>query len=154
MPVFLIRHAHAGNRSGWRGEDAERPLSDRGHAQARGLVDLLGVRGIERISSSPARRCIQTVEPLADALGLEVELDKRLAEGAPVRTALDVLLGAGTDHVLCAHGDLIPGLMHRLVTQGMRATSPDRCQKGSVWEIELEGGRAVKARYRPPTRPA
>ncbi len=148
MPVYLVRHAHAGNRAGWRGEDADRPLSDRGHAQAVGLAHRLGVRGIERISSSPARRCIQTVEPLADELGLEIELDERLAEGAAVRGALDLLLCSGPDTVLCAHGDLIPSLMHRLVSQGMRAESPDRCQKGSVWEIELDRGRPVKARYR------
>ena len=148
MPVYLVRHAHAGNRSGWRGDDADRPLSDRGHAQAVGLAHLLGVRGIERISSSPARRCIQTVEPLADELGLAVELDKRLSEGSAVREALDLVLGSGPNHVLCAHGDLIPSVMRRLVSQGMRAGSPDRCQKGSVWEIELDHGRPVKARYR------
>jgi broad specificity phosphatase PhoE len=152
MPVFLIRHAHAGNRSSWRGDDEERPLSERGLDQAMGLVQLLGDRGIARVTSSPARRCIQTVEPLAGAHDLEVELDKRLAEGSAVRAALELLLAGGDDHVLCAHGDLIPGLMHRLVADGMRANAPDRCQKGSVWEIELDHGRPGKARYRAPVR--
>jgi broad specificity phosphatase PhoE len=152
MSVFLARHAHAGNRSGWQGEDGDRPLSARGLEQARGLIEVLGERPITSITSSPARRCVQTVEPLAQALGLQVELDKRLAEGSAVRGALDVLLGGDQDHVLCAHGDLIPDLMQRLVSQGMRASGPERCQKGSVWEIELEGGRAVRARYRPPIR--
>jgi len=150
MPVFLIRHAHAGNRSSWRGEDVERPLSERGRDQARGLIDLLSDRDITLITSSPAQRCIETVEPLAQALGLRVELDKRLAEGSALRPALDVAMDAGAGHVLCAHGDLIPALMQRLVNQGMRASAPQRCQKGSVWEIELDGGRPVKARYRPP----
>jgi broad specificity phosphatase PhoE len=154
MPVFLIRHAHAGNRSSWRGEDGGRPLSQRGHAQAQGLIDLLGKRGITLITSSPAQRCVETVEPLAQALGLEVELDKRLAEGSPVQPAFEVLMGAGPGHVLCAHGDLIPSLMQRLVDEGMRASAPERCQKGSVWEIELDQGNPVKARYRPAPRPA
>ncbi len=103
----------------WRGEDGDRPLSDRGLGQAKELVDLLGDRGIGGSASSPARRCVQTVEPLAeDARSLSVDLDKRLAEGAAVRGALDLMLDGGDDQVLCAHGDLIPGLMHRLVGPG------------------------------------
>ena len=149
MPVFLVRHAHAGNRSTWPGEDGDRPLSDRGLGQARDLVDLLGDRTIRRVSSSPARRCVQTVEPLAAHLKVAVDLDKRLAEGASVRGALDLIL-AGDDQVLCAHGDLIPDVMVRLVDRGLRAETPTRCQKGSVWEITVEGGRPIKARYRPP----
>jgi broad specificity phosphatase PhoE len=151
MSVFLVRHAHAGNRSSWRGEDADRPLSDRGLGQATDLADLLGEREIRRVASSPARRCVQTVEPLAELLKLSVDLDKRLAEGSALRGALDLILDGGDDQVLCAHGDLIPDLMARLVDGGMRATAPGRCQKGSAWEITLEHGRPVKARYRPPT---
>ncbi len=150
MPVFLVRHAHAGNRSSWRGEDADRPLSPRGLAQAAGLADLLGDRGVTSVSSSPARRCVQTIEPLAHALKLPVELDKRLAEGSSVKVALDALLTGGDGQVLCAHGDLIPALMARLVHGGLRASGPERCQKGSVWEIELERGKPAKARYRTP----
>jgi 8-oxo-dGTP diphosphatase len=149
MSVYVIRHAHAGNRSSWRGEDAERPLSSRGHLQAKLLGQLLGCDHISRVISSPARRCIQTVEPLAEARGVKVRTDKRLAEGASVREAYDLLV-AHDHQVLCAHGDLIPALMDRLVERGLRATGPERCQKGSVWEIELERGKPVKARYRPP----
>jgi broad specificity phosphatase PhoE len=150
MAVFLIRHAHAGNRSSWRGEDADRPLSDRGHLQAQGLASLLADRAITSVISSPARRCAQTVEPLAASLGLSVLLDKRLAEGESLRPALGLLLAAD-DAVLCAHGDLIPDLMAQLVHRGMRATHPERCQKGSVWEITLDHRRPTKARYRPPS---
>ncbi len=149
MPVFLVRHAHAGNRSTWQGEDGDRPLSDRGMGQADDLVDLLGDRTIRRVASSPARRCVQTVEPLATHLKLAVDPDKHLAEGASVRGALDLIL-AGDDQVLCAHGDLIPDVMVRLVDRGLRVEAPTRCQKGSVWEITIERGRPIKARYRPP----
>jgi broad specificity phosphatase PhoE len=150
MSVFLVRHAHAGNRSGWRGADEDRPLSRRGLAQAQGLAELLGDRGVTSVSSSPARRCVQTIEPLARSLKLEVVLDKRLAEGSSVKGALDALLGGGDGQVLCAHGDLIPALMAHLVDHGLRASGAERCQKGSVWEIELERGKPVKARYRTP----
>jgi len=152
MSVLLIRHAHAGNRSSWRGEDAARPLSERGHLQAQGLIALLADRTITSLASSPALRCAQTIEPLAASLGLDVILDKRLAEGSPLRPALGLVL-AGDDTVLCAHGDLIPDLMARLMSRGMKATHPERCQKGSVWEIEIDQAKAVRARYLPPARP-
>ena len=35
--VLLVRHAKAGSRAKWKGEDAERPLDGTGQAQAEGL---------------------------------------------------------------------------------------------------------------------
>ena len=60
------------------------------------------------------------------------------------------MLGTGDGQAFCAHGDLIPQVMEHLVGEGMRAQAPQRCQKGSVWEIELRDGRPFKARYHPP----
>ena len=150
VTVFLIRHAIAGSRSRWQGEDSLRPLNARGRQQAAGVAELLAPRGVTRVVSSPATRCVQTVEPLAETLGVEVKLDKRLAEGGRLDDALDVVF-ARPDHLAaCAHGDLIPEIMAELVRRGMQATAPQRCQKGSVWEIELRDGQPVEARYHPP----
>ncbi len=41
MPLLVVRHAHAGRRSAYRGDDRVRPLSPRGKARARELVPLL-----------------------------------------------------------------------------------------------------------------
>ena len=79
--LLLIRHAHAGDRARWRGPDDQRPLSEKGWRQARGLVPLLSDDGLARIRSSPSLRCVQTVLPLAEARGLQVEEDPRLHEG-------------------------------------------------------------------------
>jgi phosphohistidine phosphatase SixA len=146
VSVFLIRHANAGSRSKWQGDDALRPLNGRGRRQAEIIAELLGDRRIARILSSPATRCIQTVEPLAAARGLEIGVDKRLAEGGPLDHALEVVLHHDAQ-ALCAHGDLIPEIMDALVRRGMKATAPGRCQKGSIWEIELRAGEPVEARY-------
>lgn len=149
VSVFLIRHANAGSRSRWQGDDGFRPLNARGRQQASAVAELLAGRGVTKVVSSPATRCVQTVEPLADALGLRVKVDKRLAEGADLAGALDVVTARG--HLaICAHGDLIPEIMAVFVGRGMRAEAPARCQKGSVWEIELRGGRPVEATYHPP----
>ncbi len=74
---------------------------------------------MKRVVSSPYVRCVQTVEPLAEAAGLRVELDERLAEGADVDAAFDLLLELDAVHgVVCTHGDLIPLLLRRLVVHG------------------------------------
>jgi broad specificity phosphatase PhoE len=55
-------------------------LSDAGHAQAARLPDALARFPISRVVSSPQRRARQTAQPVADALGLSVDIDDRLAE--------------------------------------------------------------------------
>jgi 8-oxo-(d)GTP phosphatase len=80
--VFLVRHASAGNRKKWTGDDRLRPLDEHGFREAEGLVELLQEGRPTRVLSSGYVRCRQTVEPLAEALGLEVEEYAELAEGA------------------------------------------------------------------------
>ncbi len=71
MPVLLVRHAVALSRRSWAGKDADRPLDDRGHNQARSLVPLLEATAVVRVLASPAIRCVATVEPLAEHRGLQ-----------------------------------------------------------------------------------
>lgn len=150
--IHLIRHAKAGSRSAWAGNDVLRPLSAKGEAQAEGLADDLADRQIERVLSSPAERCVQTVEPLARQLALEVERCEALGEGRPLGPVLDLLHGLEAEAVLCAHGDLIPAAVEHLTVEGMVLDGPARCQKGSVWTLERQGDRFVAGRYRPPPR--
>lgn len=150
MIFHLIRHAKAGSRSAWTGDDSRRPLSARGETQAEGLADDLADRPIGRILSSPADRCLQTVEPLARRLGLEVEVCETLGEGRPPGPALDLLRDLDAEAALCAHGDLIPAVVEHLQLDGMALDGPARCQKGSVWTLERRGDRFVTGRYRPP----
>jgi 2,3-bisphosphoglycerate-dependent phosphoglycerate mutase len=64
--LYLVRHAHAD----WNPADG-RPLSERGRASAAVLGDLLARSPIEAIYSSPARRALETIEPLSGRLRLE-----------------------------------------------------------------------------------
>src|SRR5688500_5133995 len=91
MPLYLVRHAKAGNRHHWTGDDVERPLSPKGQAQADGLAKALDGVPLTRVLSSPYVRCVQTVEPLAAAHGLEVEETPALAEGRPLAPVLELL---------------------------------------------------------------
>lgn len=107
---ILVRHASAGDRHSWAGDDRLRPLDDRGRRQAVEIAATLRSEDIRRVVSSPYVRCVQTVEPLAAELGLEVELDERLAEGAG-GAAQPLLEEAGV--VACTHGDVVHDLLGR-----------------------------------------
>ena len=136
MSVVLLRHAWAGDRSGWDGDDRLRPLDDRGRKQALALRDLLAGKAIAHIVSSPYVRCVETVEPLAAARGLVVEIDERLAEGAPRADALSLLSGLH-DGLACTHGDVI----EELLGYGLR--------KGAAVVAEVDGHGATVAEALP-----
>ena len=110
MTNVLLRHAAAGDREQWDGDDFHRPLDAKGRRQAEALVEALRPLGVRRVLSSPYVRCVQTVEPLAAALGLPLEQDDRLAEGEG-GAAAELLLEDGV--VCCTHGDVLDALVGR-----------------------------------------
>ena len=110
-------------------------MSDKGRQQASALVDTLSLHPVKRVLSSPAVRCITTVEPLAARFGLPVEQDDRLAEGASLDD-VESLLGEVSDAALCSHGDVIPMLLRELTNRGMRPAQGLRWSKASTWVIE------------------
>jgi 8-oxo-dGTP diphosphatase len=141
--LHLIRHAHAGSRSNWDGDDQLRPLSDRGDAQAAEIADALVEAGIDRLVTSRYVRCRQTLEPLATELGLPVEDLDELAEGGWGSDALDVLLAAVAEgHIVaaCSHGDVIPAIVATAVRRGAALEGPGALKKGARYECHLEHG--------------
>lgn len=151
VAVYLVRHAHAGSRSGWQGIDSERPLSERGWRQSEHLLGVLGEEPIGRIYSSPATRCVETVEPLARRFGLPIRPRPELAEGADADAVIEFLQERARRHpVLCSHGDLIPKVIRRLRAAGMHTDDQNVSAKASVWVLDLEGDRVVRGRYVPP----
>jgi 8-oxo-dGTP diphosphatase len=105
--VILVRHAAAGEREDWEGDDRLRPLDARGRAQAEGLVAALDGLEIARVVSSPFLRCVQTVEPLAAARGLSVEPLDELGEERQVDDGAALVRSLAGDPVLaCVHGGL------------------------------------------------
>lgn len=146
MNVYLIRHAHAGDRgSGPR--DIDRPLSEQGHRRALELAEMLSGEAITRILSSPATRCTQTVEPLAQALGLPVEEHHDLWEGSRSHDVAALLAAhRDGDLVACSHGDVIPEVIEQLAAAGV-AVHGRGCEKGSLWLLERDGDGWMAARY-------
>lgn len=134
--LYLVRHAKAGERRGWQGDDRDRPLSKKGHKQA----ELIGRRLVELwpsvLWSSPYVRCIQTLEPLGRRSDLPVEVEQRLGEGEPVDPLLELLESAPDGAVMCSHGDLIPAAVQRLDRTGTTLRTPPDWRKSSVWVLK------------------
>jgi 8-oxo-dGTP diphosphatase len=153
MALYLVRHAQALSRSGWEGPDEERPLSSRGERQAEGLVDLIALPDVRRVLSSPALRCMTTVQPAAEKLGLDVRPAPELAEGAGGKSAVALLreqLTKKGDAVLCTHGDIIPEVLRIVARDDVRFRDELRWAKGSTWVFEAQGATITDARYLPP----
>ncbi|HSO50001.1 MAG TPA: NUDIX hydrolase [Acidimicrobiia bacterium] len=147
----LLRHSTAGDRTKWKGQDRNRPLTKKGRSQAESIALSLADAGIERIVTSPYDRCLQTVEPLSRVTGARIEISDTLAEEAELDPAYALVDGlVGSNAVICSHGDVIPALINRMMWAGLSLTSRFYCSKGSIWEVDVDGGKFTTARYVPP----
>ncbi|MEK3935325.1 histidine phosphatase family protein [Sporosarcina sp. FSL W7-1349] len=72
--VYMVRHCQA------TGQELQAELTDKGIEQAKELMRFFEKRNIKHIISSPFTRTIQSIQPTADSLGLQVEIDDRLTE--------------------------------------------------------------------------
>jgi hypothetical protein len=107
---------------------------------------------VNRILSSSALRCLQTVEPLAQRRDLPVETTETLAVHADPAALLALLSDpAAAETVLCGHGELIGVVLKRLLAPSPNGDSPTR-PKGSTWVLETDGGRLLRSRFLPPLR--
>ncbi|MFT4298403.1 MAG: NUDIX domain-containing protein [Aeromicrobium sp.] len=111
--LVLLRHAKAAGRRRWRGDDAERPLTEAGVQRAEAVAALLAPYGLGRLIASTAVRCRQSLEPLAAMMRSAVEIDRRLGEtSSPVKGAklVRTLIDSGESAVLCSHLPLLSAL--------------------------------------------
>ncbi|GAA3048593.1 NUDIX hydrolase [Pseudonocardia yunnanensis] len=141
--VLLVRHAKAGSRGDWDGDDDLRPLSEAGREQVRRLTGLLPLFGPERIASAPLVRCRDSVAPLAETLGLAVLDEPLLGEHAFYR---DIAAGLARFRelakepgvtVVCSQGGVIPDLVAALATGADVSVDPEDvpAKKGSTWAL-------------------
>ncbi len=150
--LLLVRHAHAGSRAEWHGDDAERPLSERGLRQVERLTGFLPLFAPEHLHSVPNKRCVDTLLPLATRLDRPLTPETVLGEsgyrvnpdGALAR--LLEIAGQGGTAVVCSQGGVIPGLLAAIgVESGMEVPA----RKGSAWLLAFDGDKPVGAHYEP-----
>jgi len=139
--VLLVRHAKAGDRAHWTGDDRLRPLEERGRRQARALVAPLAGWGVTRLVASPYVRCVQTLEPIAAHLGVPIEHEPAMAEGVSVEKARALIERVGPGPVvLCTHGDVMEALVGE----------DEPKKKGSTWLLARRERGIQPVRYWPP----
>jgi 8-oxo-dGTP diphosphatase len=157
--VLLVRHASAGSRSSWRGDDRVRPLDERGLLQAEELVRLLSRFEVQRLLSADDLRCVQTVQPLAESVGLGVDEEPLLSERGFNGRADEAVkfvrrLGSEGDSIVaCSQRDVIPELVKRVASEdGVELPRPLPLKKGSVWALSFDGQALCGAEYFPPPK--
>jgi len=147
---YVIRHAKAGSRGNWTGDDRSRPLSKKGQKQAEDLVGQFESFPIGSIFSSPYLRCTQTVEPLSRARKVQVKSSIELAEGHGLDGLNEFLGNSKLDHaVLSTHGDIVWELVEELVSRHVIRAGDGGFDKGSTWILRVQDGVPLKARYLP-----
>lgn len=149
--VYLVRHAKAGERRLWDGDDMQRPLSPKGWKQSELLAKRLGALDVSTLHSSPYLRCIQTLEPLAKRLKTTIEIEQRLCEDEPFEPVLELLAQVPAGAVLSSHGDIIPATLAALERRGAKIRTPPDWRKASVWVLKRnKHGDIVHATVWPP----
>jgi 8-oxo-dGTP pyrophosphatase MutT (NUDIX family)/phosphohistidine phosphatase SixA len=146
----LVRHASAGDRNTWVGDDALRPIDPLGQQQAARLRVVLALFQPRRLFAAPPLRCMQTLQPLADALGLPIVEDPVFAEPpqaedvfatAKVAATRLVELRDGETATVCSQGKVIPPTLALL--RGTLDPAPYKTPKGGGWVLSWAGERLV-----------
>ena len=104
--LYLLRHAHAGNPEKFSGDDAARPLSEKGRRQAERLGRALASFGEapDLFVTSPKVRAEETARIVAQAVGAKVVVDPRLGGGFDAEAIAEILAAAGSADRPCLVG--------------------------------------------------
>ena len=149
--VLIVRHGTAGRKSRFSGDDTKRPLDKRGRAQAEALVSQLLAFGATNVHAADRVRCHQTVEPLAEELGVPIQDEPTLTEEAYAKSPKrsrhrmqEIAAQDGTP-VICSQGKVIPDLIAWWCEHDGVRPDKSRNHKGSTWVLSLSDGRLTAA---------
>ena len=120
-PLVLLRHAKALKRDLWDGDDGDRPLEHVGQIQAAKIPGIYAPYAIEKIYSSDAIRCVQTIEAMAAEYGITPIYSSEISEFGfekdserALDYALSVML-SDKPSVMCSHNPVLPKLVKKLI---------------------------------------
>lgn len=163
--VILVRHARAGDRNKWKGEDARRPLDKKGLLQAEYLAPQLRAFGANAVVSAEPDRCVQTLTPLAEGLGTKAVVDHTIGDmGAldspksAVATLKSFVEGGepvpgGKITALSSQGAAIPLMLERITKGTPFAHTDFDTKKGGQWTLTFAEGNLIGLDYLPSPLP-
>jgi 8-oxo-dGTP pyrophosphatase MutT (NUDIX family)/phosphohistidine phosphatase SixA len=145
--VLLVRHADAGEREDWQGDDDLRPVTAAGERQSEVLRTLLPLFGVRRVYSAPLLRCRQTVEGLAADLGAPIIDEPTLSEhgyvadpAAGLKRLIEIAAGSEDPAVVCSQRGVIPDVVRKLTDSAGLKLPDARSSKGSYWGLFFGSG--------------
>jgi 8-oxo-dGTP diphosphatase len=140
-PVIVLRHGNACPRKKWTGDDRRRPLHADGLEQAQALVATLAAYDVSRVVSSSSTRCVQTVQPYADASGWPLERTRALSEedatAGSVLGLVDELVAERENAVVCTHRPVLPTVFDAL------GVEDPELDPGAMLVVHLRRGEVV-----------
>ena len=139
--LIMLRHAKALERTEWQGEDEDRPLQLVGQLQAKRMLSLYQVFGVEEIHTSDAVRCLDTIAQMAKALQITPTITNAVSEYTYKKNkekAIDYakeLIKKNKQVVLCSHNPVLPRMMEKL-TKKIDFDYPDnKLLPGEAWVL-------------------
>lgn len=146
VPLIVVRHASAGSKKQWPGEDADRPLDAAGSADAQALAALLAcfAPGPTRVLSSPALRCVDTVRPYAALAAAGVEVTDILSQTTKPNVRAPLirdLVSSAKPVVVCAHRENVASIVIE-ACQALDAPGPTDLSlpKAGFWVLNVAAG--------------
>ncbi|MFB2582508.1 NUDIX domain-containing protein [Herbiconiux sp. P15] len=118
--IIALRHAKATPPYQFAGTDAERPLTERGLVQARLIAPSLQAFSPQKLVTSTARRCRQTVAPVGKLLGIEPKTTALISQESYEEGTSDVREIVGkrvrkrVSAVICSHGPVLPDIVREV----------------------------------------
>lgn len=169
--IDLVPHMDAGDaaeKTKWAGRQDERPLTNLGQKQAAAQCEALASEQIDALYSSPALRARQTIEPLAERLGLAIEVIDGIGDlqtwhapegwdpereanvgaqsaGFAMAALWDLQLAHPEGHVVaCSHGHVIPALVSYLISAHDLEDVPELSHRGQWYRVQMDGADVVR----------
>jgi len=149
--VMIVRHATAGSKTRYKGDDRQRPLDKHGRAQAESLVGQLLSFGAGELFAAARVRCAQTLDPLAEELGVTIGNEPELTEEAyadnrkAARHRILEIAASSVNPVICTQGRVIPDIIAWWCERDGVRPDRSRNRKGSTWVMSLADGRLIAA---------
>ena len=139
--LIMLRHGKALAREEWLGGDEDRPLDQRGSLQAKRMISIYQAFNIEKVITSDAIRCYDTVEPLTKALDIKLKVEKDISEQSwkkdkelAIEFAKEIIKDERTI-LVCSHNPVVPRMLEKL-TKKIDFDYPDnKLQPGEAWII-------------------
>jgi phosphohistidine phosphatase SixA len=154
LVLSVVRHAEAGDRERFVGDDSLRPLSRQGRRQANALSRRLSESSLDLITS-PYLRCVETLSPISSRLRRAMMLASWLVEGEPADEALYQLIeltGELGGLVACTHQDVMVGMFDVAVAAGAAPSSQPIFDKAATAEFTIVSGKVVAVSFVAPPK--